>query len=56
MPALTLPLSFTNSFWSQVSCVLSHSLPRPQPRYLRVIFVQDYRRGLETLFSKLEQV
>jgi hypothetical protein len=33
MPALTLPPSFTNSFWSQ-----------------------DYRRGLETLFDKLEQV
>ncbi|KAG8834562.1 hypothetical protein FRC17_008396 [Serendipita sp. 399] len=32
MPAITLPLSFTNSFWSQ-----------------------DYRRGLETLFHKLEQ-
>jgi hypothetical protein len=27
-----------------------------QPRSLRVTFVQDYRRGLETLFSKLEQV
>ncbi|KAG8788636.1 hypothetical protein FRC19_009933 [Serendipita sp. 401] len=32
MPPITLPLSFTNSFWSQ-----------------------DYRRGLETLFHKLEQ-
>lgn len=28
----------------------------PQPRYLRVTFIQDYRRGLETLLSKLEQV
>ncbi|KAF8584019.1 hypothetical protein K439DRAFT_1653298 [Ramaria rubella] len=32
MPVLTLPPSFTNSFWSQ-----------------------DYRRGLETLYGKLEQ-
>ncbi|PVG03325.1 hypothetical protein CPB86DRAFT_724005 [Serendipita vermifera] len=32
MPAVTLPLSFNNSFWSQ-----------------------EYRRGLETLFKKLEQ-
>lgn len=32
MPAITLPLSFNNSFWTQ-----------------------DYRRGLETLFNKLEQ-
>lgn len=33
MAVLSLPLSFTNSFWSQ-----------------------DYRRGLEVLFNKLEQV
>ena len=33
MAVLSLPLSFSNSFWSQ-----------------------DYRRGLETLFGKLEQV
>jgi hypothetical protein len=33
MAVLSLPLSFTNSFWSQ-----------------------DYRRGLEVLFSKLDQV
>jgi hypothetical protein len=33
MAVLSLPLSFSNSFWSQ-----------------------DYRRGLETLFAKLEQV
>ncbi|KAL5513060.1 RGA8 [Sanghuangporus vaninii] len=32
MPALTLPATFTNSFWSQ-----------------------DYRRGIETLYTKLEQ-
>lgn len=33
MAVLSLPLSFTNSFWSQ-----------------------DYRKGLEVLFAKLEQV
>lgn len=33
MAVLSLPLSFTNSFWSQ-----------------------DYRKGLEVLFQKLEQV
>lgn len=33
MAVLSLPLSFTNSFWTQ-----------------------DYRKGLEILFSKLEQV
>lgn len=33
MAPITLPLSFTNSFWSQ-----------------------DYRKGLQVLFSKLEQV
>lgn len=32
MAVLSLPLSFTNSFWSQ-----------------------DYRKGLETVFAKLEQ-
>ncbi|KAI5124190.1 hypothetical protein M0805_005041 [Coniferiporia weirii] len=32
MPALTLPLTFANSFWSQ-----------------------DYRQGIETLYTKLEQ-
>lgn len=58
MPALTLPLTFTNSFWSQVDCLSSHSLSSRGlvTRYLRVTSVQDYRRGLETLFSKLEQV
>jgi hypothetical protein len=33
MAVLSLPLSFTNSFWSQ-----------------------DYRRGLDVLYNKLEQV
>ena len=33
MAVLSLPLSFTNSFWSQ-----------------------DYRKGLEVLYQKLEQV
>lgn len=33
MAVLSLPLTFTNSFWSQ-----------------------DYRRGLEVLYGKLEQV
>ena len=33
MTAITLPLTFANSFWTE-----------------------DYRRGLETLFKKLEQV
>lgn len=33
MAVLSLPLSFTNSFWSQ-----------------------DYRKGLEVLYKKLEQV
>lgn len=33
MAVLSLPLSFTNSFWSQ-----------------------DYRRGLEVLYNKIEQV
>jgi hypothetical protein len=56
MPALTLPLTFTNSFWSQVGCLSVLFVILPSPRYLRVNIVQDYRRGLETLFSKLEQV
>jgi hypothetical protein len=33
MAVISLPLSFTNSFWTQ-----------------------DYRRGLEVLYAKLEQV
>lgn len=33
MAVISLPLSFTNSFWTQ-----------------------DYRRGLEVLYTKLEQV
>lgn len=33
MAVLSLPLSFTNSFWTQ-----------------------DYRKGLEILYAKLEQV
>ena len=33
MTAVTLPLTFANSFWTE-----------------------DYRRGLETLYKKLEQV
>ena len=33
MAVLSLPLTFTNSFWTQ-----------------------DYRKGLEVLYSKLEQV
>lgn len=33
MPAVKLPMTFANSFWSQ-----------------------DYRRGLETLYGKLDEV